>query len=119
MKTKLLLVEDDGNARQAIASYFESVGYEVRSADSCRQAIRTGLEFDPDCLLSDWHLDGGLDGVELAKLLRILYPRIRIVLMTAYGVEELRRCSENLSVRAFVEKPISLERLQEIVAASV
>ncbi len=120
-KYRLLVVDDDPGMRENLGELFESLGYEVATAENATAALAEieGGEFD--LLLTDFKMPGPT-GVELIDAARKLRPGMRAILMTAFGdsfpeIESLRRGAigylnkpfEADEVVAFVEKVLALK----------
>ena len=111
---KLLVVEDEANACDAIITYFVQRGFETHFAHSYDQAVAIGADLMPDILISDWMLDGHGDGLDVAKRLRSLNRELKIIFITAYQPEILRNRAVGMT-DIVLEKPVSLSRLFEEV----
>jgi YesN/AraC family two-component response regulator len=66
-----------------------------------------------DIVISDFHLPG-LNGKELIKKVRALYPVIKTVLISAYQREETGEDDESL-LNAYLNKPIELGSLKRLL----
>ncbi|TAL83959.1 MAG: response regulator [Rhodanobacter sp.] len=78
----LLLVEDDRSAREVTALVLEAAGYRVICASNGSRALdilRTDASID--LLLSDIHMPGGIDGIELTQRARMT-RQIRVMLLS-------------------------------------
>jgi signal transduction histidine kinase/CheY-like chemotaxis protein/streptogramin lyase len=116
-RPRVLLVEDDPIAGQAIAGLIESFGYQVTLAPQALAAlaeIGSGDAFD--AMVFDFDLPG-MDGCELAKLLRQRGVAVPIVALTAsaHGDEELRASAAGMN--AFLRKPVLPEPLREVLGS--
>ncbi len=79
----ILLAEDDQNAREVTALVLEAAGYHVISTANGSRALEIFLaDADIDLLLSDIHMPGGIDGIELTQRARMT-RQIRIVLISS------------------------------------
>jgi two-component system OmpR family response regulator len=67
---RILVVEDDGVLRDAIASALRHEGYTVRSTSRSGAAVDLAGSFRPDLAVLDVRFPDGPDGFELARLLR-------------------------------------------------
>ncbi len=109
----VLLVEDDPVAGQAIAGLIEAFGYTVKLAP---QALAALSEIEAagafDAMVFDFDLPG-MDGCELASLLRQRGVTTPIVALTAgaHGDEEQRARAAGMDV--FLRKPALPEELRE------
>lgn len=113
--TKILVAEDEINAREALVMFFETQGFEVRCAADGDEAIRIGNEFLPDILITDWLLEGACSGVSVARAVAQAVPGTVIIMISGYPMAELRAITADLHVEAYLEKPISLFDLNAVV----
>lgn len=110
----IIVVEDDVAAREAVALYLEHRGFTVRSAATAEEALELAAGDTPGIAICDWHLGGGANGVDVARQLQQDYGT-RIIFMTAFPVDELQAAADDLDVRAFLRKPLSLSKLADAV----
>jgi two-component system, NtrC family, response regulator PilR len=106
----LLLVEDEGSLRQALAERLAEYGFEVEQADSGEQAIEQLAEFAFDIIITDLRLPG-LDGTRVLEAALARYPDIIGIIVTGYGtvkdaVDAIRRGATD-----FVTKPFQFDEL--------
>lgn len=79
----ILLAEDDRNAREITAMVLEAEGYHVITANNGTSALTILLQDSSiGLLVSDVHMPGGIDGIELAQRARV-NRQIRIMLISA------------------------------------
>jgi CheY-like chemotaxis protein len=69
MRKKLLLADDDVNATAAVAMFFESYNFEVRTATDGITALRWFSTWQPDAVLLDIDMPGA-NGYEVAQQVR-------------------------------------------------
>jgi two-component system response regulator AtoC len=88
MAQRILIVDDDEALRESLELVLASEGYEVSSAD-CGETALTRIEEHPvDVVLCDLRMPG-IDGFELIPQVARQLPGVPIVLMSAYGTEDL------------------------------
>jgi CheY-like chemotaxis protein len=66
---RVLVVEDNDDARESLCLLLSLPGYEVREAADGAEGVRLALEWRPDAVVCDIGLPG-LDGWEVARRLR-------------------------------------------------
>jgi len=115
MRQRLLLVEDDTAVRRSIAETLADEGVDVHAVESGEQALARLAEVDPDVVLSDIRM-GGMDGVELLKLVRERAPRIDVVLMTAFDDMPTVVRAMREGAFDFLVKPLKLQELRAVLA---
>ncbi|NEX61923.1 hybrid sensor histidine kinase/response regulator [Noviherbaspirillum galbum] len=82
----LLFVEDDALVRESVEPALKAAGFQVIVAGNGEEAVSC-LESDPsiDMVFSDIIMPGNVSGIDLAKMIKIRYPHIHIVLATGYS----------------------------------
>ncbi|MCX9083893.1 MAG: response regulator [Candidatus Methanoperedens sp.] len=83
---KVLVVEDESIVALEIQDRLIGFGYSSMIASSGEEAIKKAIEFQPDIILMDIMLRGGMDGIEAAGRIKRSLD-IPIVYLTAYSDE--------------------------------
>ena len=114
---RILVVDDNVDAAETLAVLLGSAGYDVRTAGDAACALRTLDAFAVEAAV----LDIGLpivDGYELAWRLRAdaRCAGIRLVALTGYGRDPDRRRALESGFDEHLVKPVSAERLLEVLA---
>ncbi len=107
---RVLLVEDNAELAFATAKMLETMGCEVRQAESADAAISI-LRTDAarfDIVLSDVVMCGTLDGIDLAEHIKTDHPALPVVLMSGYTDSANRATAVGVTV---LIKPCSPEAL--------
>jgi PAS domain S-box-containing protein len=109
---RVLIVEDEPDLMDVAASLFSSMGYDVVTAASGREAMDVLEQRDIDILFTDVVMPNGMDGIELASYTRMHYPDTKIMLASGYPLPALKqRHGGDLNDFAFVNKPYRLSDL--------
>lgn len=96
MELDVLVVEDDNFTRITLSSSLKSSGMgSVYTASSAGEAVEIAEKYLPSAALIDLHLGHGPNGLDLARKLRALNPRIGIVILTSF--DDPRLLGENPS----------------------
>jgi len=110
---RVLVVDDNESARTTLADQLGAMSFEVATADGGRravEAVRTAAASARpfEVVTLDWQMPD-LDGLETARQILALglKPAPRLLLVTAYGREEVERPAEALGLEAILIKPIS------------
>ncbi len=113
----VLLVEDEDSVREAIAAMLQHLGYRVLAAASGREALDIFAlpEVNPDLVLTDVVMPD-LDGEGLCAQLRALRPDVTIIAMSGYPLGSRGAGLLELGAVAWVQKPMAIEQLAEVVA---
>ncbi len=86
---RILIVDDEANARAALSEILREEGYETETAADGFKALGKLGSFSPDLILTDLKMPG-LDGLGLLKEARAASPSTVLVVMTAFGTIDSR-----------------------------
>ncbi|MBT2793621.1 response regulator [Paraburkholderia strydomiana] len=122
MRKKLLLADDDVNATAAVAMFFESHNFEVRTATDGITALRWFSTWQPDAALLDIDMPGAT-GYEVAQHVRSTESSgRRTVLIAVTGemppLEVAARCFQ-AGFDLHVAKPADVKALAEFVILGI
>ncbi|MFW6087436.1 MAG: CHASE domain-containing protein [Myxococcota bacterium] len=114
---RILLVEDNEDARVMMRSLLEKQGHHVETASDGESGVQAALEDAPDVALVDIGLPA-MDGLEVARRLRAAWDGQGPVLIavTGYGQPGDRRRSEDAGFDHHVVKPVDPEELRELLS---
>jgi len=118
----VLLVEDEPLVRQVAVEALERHGYQVLVARSGGEALEIARRVDVhvDVLVSDLVLPL-MSGDEVARRVRELQPRVRVLLVSGYGDPRLAPTAAAADQDAFLPKPFTGRALatavRELMAA--
>ncbi len=117
---RVLVVDDEPDARETLQQILEHCDAEVRTADSAAEALRMVEEWLPDVLLSDIGMPGE-DGYQLIRRVRQLSPerggRTPAAALTAFARGEDRRRALLAGFQMHVAKPVDIQELAAVVAS--
>ena len=118
MRTKrILIVDDDQDILRMLEYGLRKLGpgYEIITAKDIFSAIDEIEEYRFDLVLTDYMMPG-MTGVDLARAARRMSPDTQVVLMTAYGTNQLRKGAAEkvqLDPKSDVTLKTMLEQAQE------
>jgi CheY-like chemotaxis protein len=110
----VLLVEDDAEVAEMALGLLTEGGYRVQAvpnAEAALNVLRTGAEVD--LVLSDIMMPGGMNGAELAHVIRREFPGVFILLATGYAEAAAGRLAREFPL---VMKPYGRDALLEKIA---
>jgi PAS domain S-box-containing protein len=116
---KILIVDDNDDARVLLAEVLATFGHEVQSCADGEAALTVMREFRPDVAILDIGLPG-IDGHELARRIRQMPGQagVRLLALTGYGqAADLKRTRE-AGFDVHLVKPIDIQRLLAHIAAT-
>ncbi|NOY94272.1 MAG: sigma-54-dependent Fis family transcriptional regulator [Deltaproteobacteria bacterium] len=111
---RILVVDDEANAREALAELLEDDGYETATAADGEKALAALDCFRPHVVLTDLKMPH-LDGIGLIEQGRPRSPATAFIVMTAFGsienaVEAIKKGAEN-----YLTKPLDLDAVSALV----
>jgi two-component system, response regulator PdtaR len=114
-KSRILVVEDDRIIAKSLRMILEQLGYEVTALVTTGQAaIREAKETKPDLVLMDIVLDGEMDGIEAARVIRS-HLSIPVIYLTAHADHATRERADMTQPFGYLSKPIMKADLRGIV----
>jgi two-component system CheB/CheR fusion protein len=115
--TRILVVEDNPDAREALRGVLEMEGHRVAAAVDGADGIELSAAFRPEIAFIDIALPA-LDGFEVARRLRARDEAKKMVLVavTGRGQPEDRRKAQAAGFDAYLVKPVVPEQLFELIA---
>src|SRR2546427_119466 len=112
--SRVLVVEDETIVAEDIIRSLRRVGYQVSTAHSGDGAIEMCSRLDPDLILMDIRLKGGMDGIDAASQIQSRF-RTPLVYMTAHSDRKtLERATLTVPV-GYLVKPFSKDALHATV----
>jgi DNA-binding NtrC family response regulator len=114
--SRLLIVDDNEDILSTFYEFFNSMGYEVKTAVdgfAALKVLRDKSNFF-DCLITDLVMPN-ISGVGLISIVKKEYPHIKIVAMTGYGDQPGALASE-AEANVVLFKPIDLFKIENTVS---
>ena len=106
---RILLADDESIIRMGLRRILEDAGHQVVAAPDGRTAVKLARQTGPDLAVLDIKMPG-LDGLEVARQIYARRP-LPIVLLTAYGDQELVERAAALPIMAYLIKPVEEREL--------
>ena len=115
---RLVLLEDNDSVRKATELFLSLEGFEVQSAGSVSQATSLLLSMQQgDLLITDYHLDGSLTGLEVLLQLRLQRKfEVPAVVMSGDLQSMLRAVKTAIPKCRFLSKPVDTKALLSAIA---
>lgn len=113
----VLVVDDDPDVVASVSALFHQFQFQVFSAETPKQALRIVRQptIPVDLLVTDVHMPD-MNGIELAKAVKVLRPATKVVYIS--GDPGAQGMVQNVDRHAaFLLKPFTLHELEEMVQA--
>ena len=109
-RPRLLVVDDEPSIAELMRIWFEPIGWDVATASSGPEGVARAVDRSPDVVVLDLMLPG-YDGLEALRRIRMVLPRVAVVLSTARDSDEDRLTGLAAGADAYLVKPYSLHEL--------
>lgn len=121
---KVLVVDDNATSREILSGMLESMGFKAELARDGQEGLDMLEAVDPDApfdlVLMDWKMPGmdGLEASEKIKTSQALSNQPTVVMVTAYGREEVMSRADQIGLDGFLIKPVSPSMLLDSIMAA-
>ncbi len=112
--TKIMVVDDDENIQFALQKVLERQGCEHIEAKNGADALRILSNKQPNLILLDLVLPDG-DGLHVLQQIRKNDQSTPVIVITAYGSPQSESRARQLGAFAYLNKPLSLAEVREIM----
>jgi len=109
---RVLVVDDNKASREILTEMLESMTFGVSRVSSGEEALSEVIASDKEgkpyeVVYMDWRMPG-MNGLETAEKIKAasLFVAPKIILVTAYGREDIRIQTENIKLEGFLLKPV-------------
>jgi len=112
----ILIVDDEPKVAFFLRQALERLNrnYRVTIAHSGEEALEVLGRSSLDLLVTDLRMPG-ISGLELIRRVRESSPQTRVILITAYGSEEVKVEAYRLDAHGYITKPFDIEQFAEVV----
>jgi two-component system response regulator PilR (NtrC family) len=114
----LLIVDDEGALREAIAERLADHGFAVAQADSGEQALQRLTEFAFDILITDLRLPG-IDGRQVLQAALDRYPELIAIVITGFGTVKDAVEAIKQGAADFITKPFQFDALLHVLNSAL
>lgn len=111
---RILIIDDDEEMSSLLRDFLKDVGYETDSANNGGTALGKISRKPYDLVLTDFRMPG-LTGLDILPEIKKVQPAASVMVITAFGSEELRHRSMERGADAYLEKPIPFHKLKALI----
>jgi len=115
---RILVVDDESNARNALAEILKEEGYAVETAADGFKGLARYQEFSPDLVLTDLKMPG-MDGVQLLSKVRETEESLPVIVMTAFGSVDTAVSAMRAGALDYLTKPINADELLLVIGRAL
>jgi two-component system response regulator CpxR len=114
MPSKVLLVDDEREFVQTLSERLLMRDLGPAVAYDGESALNLINEDEPDVMIVDLKMPG-IDGLEVLRKVKQTRPEIEVIVLTGHGHEEDRELCMRLGAFAYLQKPLDINELSEII----
>ena len=107
---RILLIDDDKNIRQTLATVLQEEGYVVDTAENGKDAVDKSFANFYNLAIVDWHLPD-IEGTKLLTQLKETTPKMAKIMLTGYPSMNNAIEAVNQHADAFLVKPVEVDEL--------
>lgn len=111
---KILIVDDEENARIGLSKLLGQEGYLVDAVANGNEALSYLGQEQVSLVITDINMPE-MDGLVFLRELNRSYPTTDVIMMTAYGGVESYLEAMNLGAFEYLNKPIKLDELKSVM----
>ena len=111
---KILVVDDNPITARWVESLVRRMGFEVIVAFDGEDAIHQLAEQPVGTVISDVEMPV-MNGFDLLQFIRLRWPELPVILMSATSNAERREAARRLGAMAFLEKPVNSDQLAALI----
>ncbi|MEO0137451.1 MAG: sigma-54 dependent transcriptional regulator [candidate division WOR-3 bacterium] len=118
MKPKILLLDDEESLIKWLSFALQEHGFEVFATTEPRIALHQLKSEKFDCVISDIRMPG-MDGFQFLKNVRLLYPHLPVIFITAYGSMESVINALRDGASDYILKPFGIDEIINRIKANL
>jgi DNA-binding NtrC family response regulator len=116
--TKILIVDDERVALKNLEHVMKKEGYEVTGTQSGQNAVKLLEEQPFDVVLTDLRMEK-VDGLQVLRKCRELYPDAEVIMITGYATLESAVEAMKQGAFYYIAKPFKLDEVRKVVGEAV
>jgi DNA-binding NtrC family response regulator len=114
MGKKILIVDDNPNMSSLLQEMLEVFDFESVRASDGNEALTELQKGDFSMVITDMRMPN-MTGLELLEKVKGLYPKMPVVLISGYCVNDLNDTPENIRADGFLGKPLMMSDIEKLL----
>ena len=111
---RILVVDDEENAREALSKILAHDGFQVASAGNGLEALNFLRSNDVELIITDLNMPE-MNGLMFLRELNRTYPTSKVIMITAYGEVESYVEAITLGAFEYINKPVKYDDLKKVI----
>jgi DNA-binding NtrC family response regulator len=114
-KARILVVDDEKDMCNILSKFVKEDGYQSDIAHKGKLALGKIKKKRYDLIILDYRLPD-ISGLEVLREISQLRPKLPVIMISAYGNEDVEEKANKLGVISFLDKPFDLSKLSTIMS---
>lgn len=115
---RILIVDDEKITLKNLMHAMKKEGYDVVGTNNSANALKYIDEHEFDVVLTDIRMDK-VDGMQILKKCRELYPDAAVVMMTGYATIESATGAIKQGAQDYIAKPFKLDEVRKVIREAI
>ncbi len=119
-KRRIMIVDDEESVLTVLKSSLKKLGadYEVQAVNNGLKALQLLETHAFDVVVTDYQMDQ-MNGLELLEAIRSIQPETKVIMITAYGTDELEAEARRMQAYEYLTKPLEINSFRQVVQAAL
>ena len=114
MSKKVLIVDDNPNMSSLLQEMLEVFDFESVRASDGNEALNELEKGDFSMVITDMRMPN-MTGLELLEKVKSRYPKMPVVLISGYCVNDLQDKPQNIKADGFLGKPLMMSDIEKLL----
>lgn len=115
---KILLVDNDLRTLKLLTMRLENEGYNILTANDGQEGLALFAQNKPDLVMLDVNMPG-MSGLTVLVKLKIKSPETPVIIMTAYGSEQIAVDAMKKGANDYLTKPFNTKEVCQVIKENV
>jgi DNA-binding response OmpR family regulator len=115
---KILICEDEQDAQDSLKNLLVKRSYDVLGVNNGQDAIEQAKAFQPDLILLDIRMPK-IDGIDVARSIRDIDKKVRIIFVTAFDSQEIKKEASHFDISGYITKPASTDSIIKTIETAL
>lgn len=115
----IAVIDDDHAVCVSLDGLMRAYGYRIEMFGSAEAFLASGALKTAACVVSDVQIEGGMSGIELARVLKAIGSAPPIFLISAFADEAVRKEALAAGARLLLKKPFDCCQLIDLIEAAM
>jgi CheY-like chemotaxis protein len=114
LPAKVLLIDDEKEFVQTLSERLQMRDIGTAVVFDGEEALSVIDKEEPEVMILDLRMPG-IDGIEVLRRVKKTRPQVEVIILTGHGSEKDRELAMGLGAFAYLEKPVDIQRLTNVL----